>query len=430
MSHLSSVFSAVASTAPTCQYYRITTPLRMLEKHGVIVGNTKAGDPKELWLPATLNADAVQLYLPHNLYVWNQVVDTAKLMSPAQSPQGMKFPPVFIWDGDDNTDYLSPFNQSFVFNGTKNVDGTPLRPGDKLTTVDGTGKEIVMWEDGVTRQSEHVFNIADNLHQERLRKTLIRKCHGATAASKDLAAYYRDALGQKHVHVHYNTVFPEDYQYNVRAVRPDPDDVVRIFWQGGQSHLHDWLPLAGAVKEVAKKYPKTKWVFMGIDLPFVYDSIPAEQVEILPWIHYEAYRLRRTLLHVDINLCPLVNNLFNRCKSAIKWYESTVSENMEATLAQNVGPYKEITDGVNGLLFDTAEEFAQKLGQLIEDAELRKRLGAGAKEWVLNNRLPKHTGPRLFEFYTEVKERQVAELAPKITTTVPRSLKELAGGTS
>jgi glycosyltransferase involved in cell wall biosynthesis len=151
-------------------------------------------------------------------------------------------------------------------------------------------------------------------------------------------------------------------------------------------------------------------------------------VEVLPWIHHEAYRLRRTLINADINLCPLVDNVFNRCKSAIKWYESTVSENTEATLAQNVGPYREIKDGETGLLFNTADEFVAKLSALIEDAQLRLRLGHAAKDWVWSNRLPKHTGPALFEFYRDLKDRQMAELSPKIITTIPRSLKEVVGG--
>lgn len=430
MNNFQSVFAAIASYSPTCEYYRIKNPLRILEKHGIETGRNTPGESKDMLVKAALTADVTQLYLPMSLSFWNQIVTSASMMNPVVGPTDAKFPPTFIFDADDNPDFMHPFNQSFVHSGTKNLDGLPLKPGDKLTTHTPDGSEVLLWEDRVTTQGGSLFDIGFNLEQEQNRKVLIRKCHGATVASVDLANYYRDVLGQKNVHVYYNTIFPEDYQFGVRAVRTDPEDTIRIFWQGGQSHISDWLPLAGAVKEVAARYPNTKWVFMGDDIPVIYEGIPRDRVEILPWIHYEAYRLRRTLLHVDINLCPLADTLFNRCKSAIKWYESTVSENTEATLAQNVGPYKEIVDGATGLLFNSPQEFAQKLGQLIEDAELRKRLGAHAKEWVWNNRLPKHTGPDLYAFYRETRERHVAELSPKIITTVPRSIKELIGGTS
>lgn len=424
-----SVFSPIHAAAPTCQYYRVTVPLKSFEQHNCLTSTPAYGTPREMWLQNTFQADAVQLYLPSQLDLWHQVLDSAKMMSAIQAPDGTKYPPIFIWDGDDNPDFTSPFNQSFVVNGTRNVDGSPIKPGAILETTAGDGTKVPMWKDKETTAGGLTFDIARNIEQERLRKSLIRKCHGATACSPELASYYRDALGQKNVHVYYNTVVPEDYQYGITPHRrAEGDNTVRIFWQGGQSHLHDWLPLQEAVRTVARRYPNTKWIFMGVGLPFLEGSIPAEQVEVLPWIHYEAYRLRRTLVDADINLCPLMDNVFNRCKSAIKWYESTVSENVEATLAQNVGPYREIKDGETGLLFNTADEFVLKLSALIEDAQLRLRLGHAAKDWVWNNRLPKHTGPALFEFYRDLKDRQMAELSPKIITTIPRSLKEVVGG--
>lgn len=425
-----SVFSPLINSAPACFYYRIDVPHRALDKFGFTTGHPNPPDPREIWLQATFQSDVAWLYMPTQLDLWNQIVDSGKQMNAISAGNKTKYPPVFIWDADDNPDFTSPFNQSFSHSGTKDIHGNPLEEGAEVYTTDSHGDKVVLWQDKKTQLGGITFDVERNKFSEKLRKTLIRKCDGATACSPNLISYYRDALGQKNVYFYPNTLNPEDYKYGIRAVREEPDNVVRIFWQGGQSHLHDWMPLKDAVRAVAHKYPNTKWVFMGLELPFIYDSIPASQCEFIPWRHYEAYRMTRTLMNVDINLCPLADTLFNRAKSAIKWYESTVSENTEATLAQDVGPYQEIKDGETGLLFKTPEEFAQKLGLLIEDASLRKRLGDGATKWVWSNRLPEHTTPGLIDFFNEIKDQQRARISPKIITTIPRSLTETPGGTS
>jgi hypothetical protein len=119
-------------------------------------------------------------------------------------------------------------------------------------------------------------------------------------------------------------------------------------------------------------------------------------------------------MNIDINLCPLANNVFNACKSAIKWYEGSVWRKPEPTLAQNTGPYREIQDGKTGLLFNTPAEFVEKLSLLIEDVALRARLAAGAREWVMENRTPKATIPGLFDFYAETRARQRRELGAPV----------------
>jgi glycosyltransferase involved in cell wall biosynthesis len=124
------------------------------------------------------------------------------------------------------------------------------------------------------------------------------------------------------------------------------------------------------------------------------------------------------MLDCDINLCPLVDNAFNRCKSAIKWYEASVMPTPEATLAQDTAPYQEIQDGKTGLLFKTPAEFVEKLSLLIEDAQLRKKLGEGARKWVMNNRLPQHTTPGLLDFYTETRNRYKHEKTGAVKPTI------------
>lgn len=413
------------------RYYRVETPLRGLEKlFNYNVYTPPVGEiPETKDMHGMLNSS--DILLCHSLGDPGNVLKTLKgtrATGPITINNETKYPPLFVWDCDDNLDFVSPLNDAFSTMGTRNIDGTLLSPGDKLTVIQN-GEEHTLWEDRAVQlpNGDYRFDITRNLKQAKLRQLFIKECHGAIACSQDLASYYRDALGQKNVHVFYNTVNPEDYKFNIIPQRENTKEV-RIFWQGGQSHLHDFLPLRNAIKTVAEKYPHTKWIFWGMDFPFIKECIPASQYEYHSWMPYDVYKLRRTLFNVDINICPLSDNIFNRCKSAIKWYESTVSHNLEATLAQAAGPYKEIEDGKTGLLFSTEEEFVQKISLLIEDAELRNRLGEGARDWVNNNRLPKHTIPSLNEFFIELKEKQLAELSPKIIPATPSNMKEALRG--
>ena len=109
----------------------------------------------------------------------------------------------------------------------------------------------------------------------------------------------------------------------------------------------------------------------------------------------------------DISLAPLSANVFNNCRSAIKFYEASVLKNPAATLAQNTGPYKdEIIDGETALLFDTPEDFETQLSLLIEDATERKRLAANAKDWVSENRDAMKRVPEVVAYWEELREEK------------------------
>lgn len=417
-----SIFSPTMTDAEACQYYRIDTPMKQLQDKGcnVYIQRKHHQTSDHHFLDLIFHADVVWTYNPKDPYYWRALAAAASKFTPITKDGETKYPPLFVWDSDDNLDFTHPLNQTFIWSGTRGMDYKELSPGDNIVLDDGTP----IWQDGITRDdTNEVFDIQRNLIAARERRALIRQFHGATCASENLASYYRDALGQKNVYVYHNTIVPKDYAFNIRAERTDPE-CVRIFWQGGQSHISDWPPLKEAIRKVAAKYPNTKWIFFGDSYQVAADVIPEAQQERHKWSGFDAYRLRRTLFNVDINLCPLQDTIFNRGKSAIKWYESTLSPNTEATLAQAVGPYLEIEDGKTGLLFKDADEFYTKLCLLIENAELRLRLGAGAREWVMNNRLPQHTIPGLLDFFNELKEQQRFELSPKIITATPSALRE------
>lgn len=393
-----------AKTLSACTYYRIKVPLTALQTMGLaFCVDDRGSRGPDYSINSILNADIALMFAiggEHNLDTMRTI---AKMKSGlADDGHTIIYPPTTVYDIDDNFDFVHPFNNSFSFQGTRTYPtGQLLEPGDNITTVMPDGEELVVWDDGITQTEDgKVFDIAANRQYVRCTRDIIRACHGVTVPSIALAKYMKQVLKHPKVYVFPNTIVEDDYFFPNLAANTE----VRILWQGGMSHMIDWFPLRGAIKSICQKHKNIKFVIWGEMFKWVHGVIPAEQLEYHEWSPYEAYKAKRHGLGVDINLCPLAKNVFNACKSGIKWYEGSIGPRPEATLAANVQPYSlEIEDGKTGLLYNTPEEFEQKLSILIDDASLRRRLGEGARDWVSLYRSPKATIPDLMEFYKELR---------------------------
>jgi glycosyltransferase involved in cell wall biosynthesis len=337
-------------------------------------------------------------------YEIDSTLRTIQGMSRGKGADGeMYYPTSPVFDIDDNLDWVHPFNPAFLNLGTRAYNGEILKHGDKIVTTFPDGTEVVVWEDLSTVRDDVMFDVRENQRRITGLHRTARSCEGVTVASPRLADYYRTEHKCQDVYVFPNSVIPEDYP----QARLAEHEGVRILWQGGGSHMIDWFPLRDAIREVSLKYPQVKWVIWGSAFAWIHDNIPPEQLELLPWTQYPAYKPTRVLVDADINLCPLVDNEFNRSKSCIKWYEGSILTRPEPTLAAKCRPYtEEMVDGETGLLYSDPKEFVQKLSILIENAELRRKLGENAKRWVLENRHYEKTVPGLFEFYQHLRAKK------------------------
>ena len=396
-----------------CQYYRIKVPFRSMIEMGYANVYEDNGESPKTTLQAMLTSDIVHFYSIGGVGALHQI-DTINKMNPGiMADKEVHYPPAVVYDADDNSDFVHPMNATFLHLGVRSYpDCKLLEPGEDLEIEWPDGKREFLLQDKISGDTEIKFDIERNLSEMKIRHQIIRACAGATAPNRALASYFKDVIKQPNVHIFPNTIIPEDYK-SFKMVKPDPDKI-RIFWQGSVSHWVDWYPLKDAIKEASIRYPQITWVIYGTKFNWVHEAIPKDMIEYHDWTAYEAYRLHRGILSIDINLCPLADNPFNRCKSAIKWYEASIWDEPEATLAAQVEPYHEIEDGVTGLLYKTPEEFLQKLDVLIKNVELRKTLAHNARKWVLENRIAEKTIPDLVNFYREIKERQKHNFLAKI----------------
>ena len=404
------------------RYYRLEAPLRALEDnnlaHTVLDDGTTN---KERMMEVMFASNIIVRWRPHGREDFEglrYVMDLEPLLNDGK----MLFPPLVVVDSDDAIDYIHPTNYVFNLLGVRNWNGEFLKPGDKVTVM-VNGEEKVMWEDKKHRgQAEEFFDIERNLRNIGFHYDTCRKAAGITVSTEPLADHYREQLctycaknpddkdcthpDVDNVYVYPNSVIPEDYP----TINLQPHDGVRILWEGGASHIDSWTPIKQPVIDVLNNNPQAKLVVFGAWADWMKTEIRPEQIEIHNWIDYSAYLLKHATLDADINLCPLVDQKFTRCKSAIRWYEGSLGPRPSASLAANVGPYKEIKQGETGLLYDTPQEFAEALHTLVNDAALRKELGGAAQKWVIENRSAKVTVPGLKDFYMKLlsKQRQKA----------------------
>jgi hypothetical protein len=298
--------------------------------------------------------------------------------------------PTMIWDCDDNSEYICPFNPAFATIGTRTWDGTRLQKGDRVTAKIEGESEVELWADG-QMYDRGVFDVERNWNAVKSMYENARAADGVTVASKRLKDWYEKEVGCENVYLHYNSITPEDYgNFDQWIIRKRRKNEVRVFWQGGASHFVDLMTVKPALDRIAAKYDNVKFVVMGQSFPGVWKDIPDHKIEHVDWVDGTGYRPKLNMAGFDINIAPLKALEFNLYKSACKFYESSVLQMPAVTLAADYGAYQdEIVDGETGMLYapTSVDDFQRKLEILINEPELRRSLAMNAKEWVLKNRL-------------------------------------------
>ena len=159
-------------------------------------------------------------------------------------------------------------------------------------------------------------------------------------------------------------------------------DIVKIgYFSGSISHNENFELIKPAIKQLLKKYSNVQLHIVGIlDIP--QDMKPFEN-QIVTHDYVDWDKLPALISEVDINLAPLVDSIFNRAKSEIKWIEAALVK--VPTVASKIGAFSDaIVDGETGLLA-TDDQWFDKLEALVLSPELRQKIADAAYRAVLEN---------------------------------------------
>lgn len=162
------------------------------------------------------------------------------------------------------------------------------------------------------------------------------------------------------------------------------DDCIRIgYFSGSPTHNEDFRMIVPALRKILEEFQNTKLVLVGSLREIPELSGYTDRIEFRKHVSYS--KLSSLIASVDINLAPLCDTVFNRCKSEIKWIEAGLVH--VPTAASNTGAYKEmIRDGITGVLCENdPESWYHGLKKMILDHGLRSYVGNNAFHFIMEN---------------------------------------------
>ena len=211
---------------------------------------------------------------------------------------------------------------------------------------------------------------------------MLENCDGAITSTnqlqKELKKYQSKVLLNRNLAsdelISISSQFLKDYSH--------VSDVVKIgYFSGSISHNENFELIKPAIMQLLKKYSNVQLHIVGIlDIPK--DMKPFEN-QIVTHDYVDWDKLPVLISEVDINLAPLVDSIFNRAKSEIKWIEAALVK--VPTVASKIGAFSDaIVDGETGLLA-TDDQWFDKLEALVLSPELRQKIADAAYRAVLEN---------------------------------------------
>jgi glycosyltransferase involved in cell wall biosynthesis len=264
-----------------------------------------------------------------------------------------------VFDDDDDARNVSPFNESYDTWGL-----------DEVQLPDGT----ILWQQGKAgfnkyRNRMQLVDYEGAAEMADIVTTTTKRLKASLERLNDAVAIIPNAVDFAR--------YPDLPQLRANTTR------IKLLWAGSASHYEDVMSIQPALKRVLEARPDIELHTVGTTFKGFTKDLPESQVIHHPWVPVEAHGFHLATIGAHIGLAPLVDNEFNRNKSALKWYEYTALG--IPTIASNVAPYSdEIKHDTNGLLAD-ATTFDKAIIALADDPIRRTALAQTAGDNVEDN---------------------------------------------
>lgn len=191
----------------------------------------------------------------------------------------------------------------------------------------------------------------------------------------------------------YNDI--KDFDFEPLRIKKDK---ITIGWAGSRSHYDDLKMVMPALKYILNKNKnvelelcggveeeKVEWLFGDTSQEYL------DRVILTPGTGgYDTYPAFLANKGWDIGIAPLIDDEFNRCKSHIKWMEYAMYK--VPCVASKVYPYykdiqgkKVIQHAKTGFLAKGKEDWIKYLQLLIDNENLRRKIGENAYNYVKEN---------------------------------------------
>lgn len=213
-----------------------------------------------------------------------------------------------------------------------------------------------------------------------------------TGANDGLLDYYDDMIEEYYpdsgVQMEYlpNLVSQFGYQELDPLVKNETDTIRIGIVSTGASH-YDVVSIYGVLKEIVEDQERVELIVFGWNgkLPGDINALSNLKFTYQKSVRFLNYFQQLNELALDIALIPTKKIAFNtHGKSFAKYLEFSVFA--IPVVASDHEPFREIIeDGETGFLVKSPEEWKETIGKLIEDPELRVKIGKSALKHVWRN---------------------------------------------
>lgn len=243
---------------------------------------------------------------------------------------------------------------------------------------------------GIRKKEDHDF--AKNFDKKALKQIelCMRVCDGLIVSTDYLYRRYR--AFNKRVYVCENGIDTARYR-----LTPPPRPSVNIGWAGATGHGKALIPWLQSVLNVMNAKEETCFVTIGQPYAKGFEPQFGARAITVPFTLIEQYPSAMTMM--DIALAPAGKGSWYRGKSDLRWLEAGA---LGVPLIGDPDCYPKINHGVDGFHAATPKEVEELLLLLVEDPDLRHRVGQAAKVYVHENRDIRVTAKQWSDVFAEV----------------------------
>jgi glycosyltransferase involved in cell wall biosynthesis len=238
------------------------------------------------------------------------------------------------------------------------------------------------------------LNLFDGIKQKptyeekNIIRMLIKEADGVIVSTKQL----KERLNKLN-----SNIFVIENALHEDLIRSEKEDKIGktinqivIGYMGTPTHDQDFLMILPAIKNIMEKYKDiVRFEIVGVlsDDSIIKSIRNAKKIDVKNNYEYPKYwSWMKKNIFWDIAIAPLEKNLFNNCKSDIKFLDYSALG--IAGVYSNVEAYKHtIINGETGLLVDNnIDDWFEAIEKLINDNNYRISIANKSKQYLINNR--------------------------------------------
>jgi glycosyltransferase involved in cell wall biosynthesis len=206
----------------------------------------------------------------------------------------------------------------------------------------------------------------------------------------DYALQYND-----NVKIVPTTIDTEEYKRDENVKR---NGIICIGWTGSITTIKHFEYAAPILRMLKEKYGEKITIKVIGDRNYAHKGLG---IKGMPWNKENEIK---ELSSFDIGIMPLPNDQWSKGKCGLKGLQYMALE--IPAIMSPVGVNSDIIqDGVNGFLADKEEEWVSKISRLIEDKDLRERMGKEARKTVLQKYSREAQKDNYLKYFNEVLSR-------------------------